>query len=178
MRKNLFPTFQNMRKRFFRIFWAYMSRVWFFPWGILTLSFPQKYGNDFFRSPTLTACRFAVLWDRETHNTSLEISKPSLRGHFNIQERLTFKNYIFNPVLYGHYLRAASFQDRPLFALVRYADVQWCQIENQQNPVYDMKWGHFDRVNSTFKMLLSTWNLNTVCKKIRSFDAENLGSVD
>ena len=27
-------------------------------------------------------------------------------------------------------------------------------------------------------MLLSSWNLNTVCKKIRSFDAENLGSVD
>ena len=42
---------------------------------------------------------------------------------------------------------------------------------------YDMKWGHFDRVNSTFKMLLSSWNFNTVFKKIRSFDAENLGSV-
>ena len=49
------------------------------------------------------------------------------------------KLYFFNPVSYGHYLRAASFQDRPLFALVRYADVQWCQIENQQSPVYDMK---------------------------------------
>ena len=34
--------------------------------------------------------------------------------------------------------------------------VQWCQIENQQGPVYDMKWGHFDRVKSTFKMLLSS----------------------
>ena len=42
---------------------------------------------------------------------------------------------------------------------------------------YDMKWGHFDRVNSTFKMLLSSWNFTTVFKKIRSFDAENLGSV-
>ena len=40
-----------------------------------------------------------------------------------------------------------------------------------------MKWGHFDRVNSTFKMLLSSWNFETVFKKIRSFDAENLGSV-
>ena len=40
-----------------------------------------------------------------------------------------------------------------------------------------MKWGHFDRVNSTFKMLLSSWNFDTVFKKIRSFDAKNLGSV-
>ena len=57
------------------------------------------------------------------------------------------------------------------------SDVQWCQIENQQSPVYDMKWGHFDRVNSTFKMLRSSWNFDTVLKKIRSFDAKNLGSV-
>ena len=35
-------------------------------------------------------------------------------------------------------------------------DLQWCQIENQQNPVYDMKWGHFDRVKTTFEMLLSS----------------------
>ena len=27
-------------------------------------------------------------------------------------------------------------------------------------------------------MLLSSWNFDTVFKKIRSFDAENLGSVD
>ena len=40
-----------------------------------------------------------------------------------------------------------------------------------------MKWGHFDRVNFTFKMLRSSWNFDTVFKKIRSFDAENLGSV-
>ena len=40
-----------------------------------------------------------------------------------------------------------------------------------------MKWGHFDRVNFTFKMLQSSWNFDTVFKKIRSFDAENLGSV-
>ena len=40
-----------------------------------------------------------------------------------------------------------------------------------------MKWGHFDRVNFAFKMLQSSWNFDTVFKKIRSFDAENLGSV-
>ena len=34
--------------------------------------------------------------------------------------------------------------------------IQWCQIENQQSPIYDMKWGHFDRVKFTFKMLLSS----------------------
>ena len=41
-----------------------------------------------------------------------------------------------------------------------------------------MKWDHFDRVNPTFKMLLSSWDFDTVFKKIRSFDAKNLGSVD
>ena len=41
-----------------------------------------------------------------------------------------------------------------------------------------MKWDHFDRVNSTLKMLPSSWNFDTAFKKIRSFDAENLGSVD
>ena len=41
-----------------------------------------------------------------------------------------------------------------------------------------MKWGHFDGVNSTFKMLLFSWDFDTVFKKIRSFDAENLSSVD
>ena len=40
-----------------------------------------------------------------------------------------------------------------------------------------MKWGHFDRVKSTFKMLLFSWNFDTVFKKFRSFDAKNLGSV-
>ena len=40
-----------------------------------------------------------------------------------------------------------------------------------------MKWGHFDEVNSTFKMLRSSWNFDTVFKKIRSFNAKNLGSV-
>ena len=49
--------------------------------------------------------------------------------------------------------------------------LQWCPYQNQQSPVYDMKWGYFDRVNSTFKMLLSFWNFDTVFKKIRSFDA-------
>ena len=43
--------------------------------------------------------------------------------------------------------------------------LQWFSFENQQSPVYDMKWGQFDRVNSVFK-------------KFRSFDAKNLGSVD
>ena len=51
------------------------------------------------------------------------------------------------------------------------SNLQWWQIENQQSPVYDMKWGHFDRVKSTFKMLLSSYNFDAVFKKIRSFDA-------
>ena len=56
--------------------------------------------------------------------------------------------------------------------------IQWCSIENHQSPVYDMKWGYFDRENSTFRMLLFSWNFDTVFKKFRSFDAKNLGSVD
>ena len=55
--------------------------------------------------------------------------------------------------------------------------IQKWQIENQQSPVYDIKLGHFDRVKFTFKMLLSSQNFDTDFKKIRSFDAENLGSV-
>ena len=35
-------------------------------------------GQDFFRSPTLTACSFAALWPTETHSTSFERSKPRL----------------------------------------------------------------------------------------------------
>ena len=46
--------------------------------------------------------------------------------------------------------------------------VQWFSFENQQSHVYDMKWGHFDREYSTFKMLLSSWNFDTVFKKIGS----------
>ena len=57
-------------------------------------------------------------------------------------------------------------------------DIQCLKKQKKQSPVYDMKWGHFDKVNSTFKMLLSSWNFDTVFKKFRSFDAENLGSVD
>ena len=56
--------------------------------------------------------------------------------------------------------------------------IQWCALENQQSPFYDMKWGHFDSVNSTFKMPLFFWNFDTVLKTFRSFDAKNLGSVD
>ena len=55
--------------------------------------------------------------------------------------------------------------------------VQRCQIENQQSPVYDMKWGHFDRVKSTIKMLLASWTFCTVLNQNRSFNAEDLGSV-
>ena len=70
-------------------------------------------------------------------------------------------------------------EDVPTFTEVSYkVQLQWFSFENQQSPIYDMKWGHFDRVNSTFKMLLSSWNFDTVFKKFRSFDAENLGSLN
>ena len=66
---------------------------------------------------------------------------------------------------------------RQKWRMTEWKNVQWCSYQNHQIPVYDMKWDHFDRVNFTFKMLLSSWNFDTVFKKIRSFDAENLGSV-
>ena len=39
------------------------------------------------------------------------------------------------------------------------------------------KWCHFDRAKTTFKILLASWTFDTVWKRFRSFNAENLGSV-
>ena len=48
MWKNLFRTFQNMRKRFFRTFWAYMSQGLIFSlWGF-NLEFSSKIWECFF----------------------------------------------------------------------------------------------------------------------------------
>ena len=90
---------------------------------------------------------------------------------------------IFNAAQQGvgrvHVLGSKKLQtEEPLLALISIGILQCCSYQNHQSPVYDMKWGHFDRVNSTFKMLISFWNFDMVFKKIRSFDAENLGSVD
>ena len=43
-----------------------------------------------------------------------------------------------------------------IISTMNYGYVQWFSFENQQSPVYDIKRGHFDRVKSTFKMLLSS----------------------
>ena len=40
-----------------------------------------------------------------------------------------------------------------------------------------MKWGHFEKAKTTFKMLLATWFLVCFFKRFRSFVAENLESV-
>ena len=40
------------------------------------------------------------------------------------------------------------------------------------------KWGHFDKAKPTFKMLLASWTFDIFVKRIRSFNAENLGSVE
>ena len=39
------------------------------------------------------------------------------------------------------------------------------------------KWGHFERVKTTLKILLVFWTFDTVLKGFRSFNAKNLGSV-
>ena len=40
------------------------------------------------------------------------------------------------------------------------------------------KWGHFDRVKPTLKMLLASWTFYKIKMGLRSLNAENLGSVD
>ena len=39
------------------------------------------------------------------------------------------------------------------------------------------KWGHFERVKTTLKILIASWFLVCFFKKFRCFNAENLGSV-
>ena len=40
------------------------------------------------------------------------------------------------------------------------------------------KWGDFERAKTNFKMLLASWFLVCSLKRVRSLNAENLGSVD
>ena len=46
-------------------------------------------------------------------------------------------------------------------------------------PYYETlcKWGDFERVKTTLKIMLACWFLMCFLKRFRSFDAENLGSV-
>ena len=52
--------------------------------------------------------------------------------------------------------------------------VQLRSYETAVEHVYEGKWGHFDRTESTFKMLLASWNFYIVLKGFRSFNAKNL----
>ena len=45
-------------------------------------------------------------------------------------------------------------------------------------PILCSKWGHFDRAKTILKILLASWTFDTVWKGFRSFNAENLMSVD
>ena len=58
------------------------------------------------------------------------------------------------------------------------ATVQWCAIENHQDPFYVVNEGNLTEKKNILKILLAPWNFDTVWKKYRSFNAENLGSVD
>ena len=55
--------------------------------------------------------------------------------------------------------------------------IQLRSYETAAEHVYEGKWGHFDMTKSTFKMLLCFWSFDTVEKRIRSFNAENLESL-
>ena len=50
-------------------------------------------------------------------------------------------------------------------------------VRESTKPILCSKWGQFDRAKPTFKMLLASWTFDTVEKRIRSFNAENLESV-
>ena len=69
---------------------------------------------------------------------------------------------IFSFAFWRLHNRNSKNVNQKTFSEVRYKKLQWCSYQNQQSPVYDMKWGHFDWVNSTFRMLLSSWNFDTV----------------
>ena len=44
-------------------------------------------------------------------------------------------------------------------------------------PSSKVKWGLFDRTKPIPKMLLASWNFETILKRPTSFNAENLGSI-
>ena len=50
--------------------------------------------------------------------------------------------------------------------------------ETLVNQRYVCKWGHFERANTTLKMLLASWFLLYFIKRFRYFSAENFGFVD
>ena len=45
-------------------------------------------------------------------------------------------------------------------------------------PILFSKLGHFDRVKTILKIMLASWTFDTVWTGFRSFNAENLGSLD
>ena len=55
--------------------------------------------------------------------------------------------------------------------------VQWRAIQTALLPVYDVKWGHFERAKMTLKMLPASWYLKYLFKGFRSFNTVNMGSV-
>ena len=57
--------------------WRWSDRPGLEPGRLRLVRFGPR-SRIFLRSPTLTACSFAVLWSTETHNTSLKRSKPPL----------------------------------------------------------------------------------------------------
>ena len=60
--------------------------------------------------------------------------------------------------------------------LIIFHDVQWRAIQTALLPVYDVKWGHFEREKMTLKMLPASWYLKYLFKRFRSFNTVNMGS--
>ena len=55
--------------------------------------------------------------------------------------------------------------------------IQWRAIQTALLPVYDVKWGHFERAKMTPKILPASWCLKYLFKWFRSFNTVFLESV-
>ena len=51
-------------------------------------------------------------------------------------------------------------------------------VRESTKPILCSKWSHSDRAKPILKILLASWTLRTVEKGFRSFNSENLESVD
>ena len=102
-------------------------------------------------SQSLTDGNFANLWPMDPKFTALK-DLNLLKKNIKDSEAGSISKVCFALLKWPHFNRAYLVAECKHISVV----VQWCQIENQQSPVYVMKWGHFDKVKSTFKMLLSS----------------------
>ena len=124
--------------------------------------------NFFFRPPTLIVSNFEAL--KSTDSKFLAFKDLNLlKKHIKNQETSSILRVVFALSKSPHFHR--EFSNRPGMVVTvpckktRFFGHSLC------------KWGHFERVKTTLKMLLTSWFLLCFFKKFRCFIDENLGSV-